>query len=173
MTDKKEKILQAALELFATEGYNATATSKIAKKAGVSEGLIFRHFNNKKGLLEALNNQVEDKIKIIFTPIFFETNSKEIIKKYIYLPFDFNPEEYNFWRLQFMLKWQNEYYNPDKLEPVLDKLTQAFLDLKYKEPQKEAFVLMQIIESISIIILREGIEVVLPYKKFLLEKYKV
>ena len=41
MTDKKEKILNAALELFANDGYNVTSTSKIAKTAGVSEGLIF------------------------------------------------------------------------------------------------------------------------------------
>ena len=47
MTDKQEKILQAALELFAKEGFKGTSTNKIAKKAGVSEGLIFRHFENK------------------------------------------------------------------------------------------------------------------------------
>lgn len=55
MTDKQEKILRAtALDLFANTGYNAASTSKIAQKASVSEGLIFRHCQNKKGLLDAL-----------------------------------------------------------------------------------------------------------------------
>ena len=54
MTNKKEKILLTALELFANEGFKSVTTSKIAKEAGVSEGLIFRHFENKKGLLNAL-----------------------------------------------------------------------------------------------------------------------
>ncbi|MEM6542898.1 MAG: helix-turn-helix domain-containing protein, partial [Bacteroidota bacterium] len=54
MTAKQEKILNAALELFAHEGYNVVSTSKIAQKAGVSEGLIFRHFESKQGLLNAI-----------------------------------------------------------------------------------------------------------------------
>ena len=37
MTEKQEKILQAALQLFAKEGYHATSTNKVAKLAGVSE----------------------------------------------------------------------------------------------------------------------------------------
>ena len=45
---KKEQILNAALELFANDGFTATSTSKVAKRAGVSEGLIFRHFGNKR-----------------------------------------------------------------------------------------------------------------------------
>ena len=49
MTEKQEKIVQSALQLFAQEGYHATSTSKVAKHAGVSEGLIFRHFRNKDG----------------------------------------------------------------------------------------------------------------------------
>ncbi len=54
MTEKQEKILQSALELFAKEGFHATSTNKVAKHAGVSEGLIFRHFGNKEGLLQAI-----------------------------------------------------------------------------------------------------------------------
>ena len=51
MTEKQENILNTALELFAKDGYDATSTSKIAKCAGVSEGLIFRHYGSKDGLL--------------------------------------------------------------------------------------------------------------------------
>ncbi len=47
----KAHISRVAMELFADHGYSATSTRKIAKVAGVSEGLIFHHFGTKLGLL--------------------------------------------------------------------------------------------------------------------------
>lgn len=51
MTPKQKKIIAAAIEMFAEKGYAATSTSEIAKKAGVAEGTIFRHYKTKKELL--------------------------------------------------------------------------------------------------------------------------
>ncbi|MBD1383333.1 TetR/AcrR family transcriptional regulator [Metabacillus arenae] len=51
LTEKQKKILAAAIESFAEKGYSATSTSEIAKKAGVAEGTIFRHYKTKKDLL--------------------------------------------------------------------------------------------------------------------------
>ena len=42
MTEKQEQILKTALQLFAEKGYDGTSTAKVAKAAGVSEGLIFQ-----------------------------------------------------------------------------------------------------------------------------------
>lgn len=46
----KEKIIEAAFELFSDRGYEATTTKNIAEKAGVNEVTIFRHFDTKKKL---------------------------------------------------------------------------------------------------------------------------
>jgi len=54
LTTKQAKILQAAAEMFAEKGYAATSTSEIAKRAGVAEGTIFRHYKTKKELLVEL-----------------------------------------------------------------------------------------------------------------------
>lgn len=51
LTDKQKKIILAAIESFSEKGYAATSTSEIAKKAGVAEGTIFRHYKTKKDLL--------------------------------------------------------------------------------------------------------------------------
>lgn len=51
LTDKQKKILVAAIESFSEKGYAATSTNEIAKKAGVAEGTIFRHYKTKKDLL--------------------------------------------------------------------------------------------------------------------------
>ena len=48
---RKDDIINAAVKLFAENGYAATPTSAVAKKAGVAEGLIFHHFKNKAGIL--------------------------------------------------------------------------------------------------------------------------
>jgi AcrR family transcriptional regulator len=51
---KQEALIQAALVLFATKGYEATTTREIAAAAGCAEGLIHRYFKGKAGLLPAL-----------------------------------------------------------------------------------------------------------------------
>ncbi|WNS77678.1 TetR/AcrR family transcriptional regulator [Bacillus sp. DTU_2020_1000418_1_SI_GHA_SEK_038] len=51
LTDKQKKIILAAIDSFSEKGYAATSTSEIAKKAGVAEGTIFRHYKTKKDLL--------------------------------------------------------------------------------------------------------------------------
>ena len=47
----RQRLARAALELFTTRGYHPTTTPLIAKKAGVAEGTIYRHFTNKQHLL--------------------------------------------------------------------------------------------------------------------------
>lgn len=50
-TDKQQKVLEAAIAMFAEKGYANTSTSEIARAAGVSEGTIFRHYGTKENLL--------------------------------------------------------------------------------------------------------------------------
>jgi len=54
MTEKQLNIICAAIELFSEKGFAATSTSEIAKRAGVAEGTIFRHYKTKKDLLLAI-----------------------------------------------------------------------------------------------------------------------
>jgi AcrR family transcriptional regulator len=41
--DKQQEILSAALQLFVANGFHGTATSKIAKEAGVANGTLFHY----------------------------------------------------------------------------------------------------------------------------------
>ncbi|HSH19451.1 MAG TPA: helix-turn-helix domain-containing protein, partial [Draconibacterium sp.] len=49
---KKDLILETALELFAENGFHATSISQIAKKAGISKGLTYNYFDSKKEILD-------------------------------------------------------------------------------------------------------------------------
>ncbi|CDN13580.1 Transcriptional regulator, TetR family [Richelia intracellularis] len=50
-TQTRDRILHAALKLFASQGFDGTTTRDLAKAANVAEGTIFRHFSNKKAIL--------------------------------------------------------------------------------------------------------------------------
>jgi len=52
--DRRELILDAALELFARQGISHTTIAQIAKAAGISKGLIYNYFTNKEALLEEI-----------------------------------------------------------------------------------------------------------------------
>ncbi len=53
--DRKRQLLEQSKQLFVTHGYQNTTTEKIARAAGVSEPVLYRHFESKKALfLEVL-----------------------------------------------------------------------------------------------------------------------
>lgn len=47
----KERVLDAAQQLFSRRGYAGTTTRDLAQTAGMAEGTLFRHFENKKAIL--------------------------------------------------------------------------------------------------------------------------
>ena len=47
----RQRILQAALRLFARQGYDRTTTKDLASAANIAEGTLFRHFPSKKAIL--------------------------------------------------------------------------------------------------------------------------
>ena len=50
----RQRLLDAALQLFTERGYDGAATRAIAALAGVNEVTLFRHFGSKKGLFQAM-----------------------------------------------------------------------------------------------------------------------
>ena len=49
-TQTRDRILNAARRLFASQGFDGTTTRDLAQTAGVAEGTLFRHFANKKAI---------------------------------------------------------------------------------------------------------------------------
>ncbi|GER68046.1 TetR family transcriptional regulator [Weizmannia acidilactici] len=91
LTDKKQKIMETAVALFAEKGYSNTPTSEIAKAAGVAEGTIFRHFGTKDNLLVAvivpfLKASIPSMAEELFTELmshdvfFFEDFLRELVR---------------------------------------------------------------------------------------------
>jgi AcrR family transcriptional regulator len=54
--DRKLAILTAALPLFARKGFAETTTKDLARAAGISEPLLYRHFASKEELYDAIQD---------------------------------------------------------------------------------------------------------------------
>ena len=57
-SDTKEKILEAALELFAELGYKGASVRKIASKVGIRESALYNHFKNKEEIFNEIINRI-------------------------------------------------------------------------------------------------------------------
>lgn len=55
--ERREQILDAALELFAERGYHGASTDEIARRAGISQPYVFRLFGTKKDLFIAVETR--------------------------------------------------------------------------------------------------------------------
>ena len=50
----KQRILDAALELFSTQGFEATSIAQIADAVGVRKASLYSHFDSKQDILDRL-----------------------------------------------------------------------------------------------------------------------
>lgn len=89
--NKKQQILDAAEFEFLTNGYEATKTTQIAKRAGVTHAMLHYYYQSKENLF---NKIFEDKIETLKAPIVALAQNKDIdlrdrIREIIELHFDF------------------------------------------------------------------------------------
>jgi AcrR family transcriptional regulator len=61
--NKKQTILKTAARLFAAQGFDGTTTLQISREAGVTEPLIYYHFNGKDDLFTRI---IESTARSIF-----------------------------------------------------------------------------------------------------------
>ena len=61
-SEKRDRVINAAIEEFARFPYEKASTNHIVEKAGISKGLLFHYFDNKQSLYEQLIGFVIDKM---------------------------------------------------------------------------------------------------------------
>jgi TetR/AcrR family fatty acid metabolism transcriptional regulator len=68
--DKRQRILDAAVRVFAKKGFYATRVSEVAKAAGVADGTIYLYFKSKEELLVSLfEDRVERLLAFLHTEL--------------------------------------------------------------------------------------------------------
>jgi TetR/AcrR family transcriptional regulator len=68
-TDKRERILDAALSEFVERGYDGTSTALIAERAGVAKALVFHYFSSKDALFLAVVDEVTTRAQAEFAHV--------------------------------------------------------------------------------------------------------
>ena len=64
--ERRDQLLDAAVTEFATNGFHATSTTAIAKRAGISQPYVYALYPNKHELFLAANLRVVDRIRTAF-----------------------------------------------------------------------------------------------------------
>ncbi len=155
MTDKQKSILESALTLFSEKGYSAVSTSLISKQANVSEGLIFRHFKDKRGLLNHLVSVWNDQFQVRITEIRSIEKPEQRIQAVMEMPFLINESDFPYWKLVFTLRWQNSELISEYMLILKEMLEEALKELKYTDAVSEADLIMAYFDGfISTVVLR-------------------
>ncbi|SHO60305.1 TetR/AcrR family transcriptional regulator [Algoriphagus zhangzhouensis] len=68
--NKEKLILDSAISLFTTKGFQATRMEDVAKKAGISKGLSYFYYKNKEDLFMALTKKAFDQLKDEFREVY-------------------------------------------------------------------------------------------------------
>ncbi len=61
---RKREIVDAAIKLFADDGYDETAVSDIVKEAGVAQGTFYYYFKSKEDILDEIAKRVVDQLNL-------------------------------------------------------------------------------------------------------------
>jgi len=122
--EKEEMIMQTALRLFASKGYETTSVSVIAKEAGISKGLMYNYFDSKEDLLKQII--IGNLYK--FLDYLQVENPQSIQKKEIIQFIDGNllqlKREPDFFKLYFSLAFQ-----PSVFALLEEEIMQVFMPL--------------------------------------------
>lgn len=62
MPQSQRKVLLAAIQLFADEGFTRTSTKAIAERAGVSQAVLFKYFHSKDELLHQITAPLTERL---------------------------------------------------------------------------------------------------------------
>lgn len=172
--NKKQSIAQAAEHLFATRGYDHTSTQLIAKEAGVSDALIFKHFGSKDKLLEYIIKTGYRRIVAQNRGMLQKRPPLEFIHNLLDLPAKLVAEEPQFWELQYRLTDMPLSLSEHGrfLQPVHNALVDAFKTLGYEFPEDETQLLLLLVDAIWKREVVQGADTTKAMRELMKKKYQ-
>jgi AcrR family transcriptional regulator len=104
--ESRERILAAALALFARQGYERTSIREIAREAGISQGLMYNYYAGKDELLGAIFARRMAAAREAFSLAPAEAPPGERIERLIRKSLALVGRDVEFWRLSYSLRMQ-------------------------------------------------------------------
>jgi len=171
------KILDASLELFAEQGYDATSISQIAEKAGISKGLIYNYFDSKLDLLKGMIDRLNEGESELMAKVIDE-DPKQMLKK-IFEAFFFEiRERTEVWKMIATISLQVDKFDfvhlmtVKKLQQYFDLFEMLLTQTGYPDPGQEAKLIAALFDGIGFhyLIARDDYPIE-EVEKFLIQKY--
>ena len=143
--EKKKVILEAALELFALHGFNNVSVSQLAKKAGISKGLIYTYFESKEEILRAMMKEVKETALARFEMPPEGRMTREGMIRVINLAIDLVLEDTDHYKLYFSIFSQPHVFNMlmDEMWEQAAPLMKMFADYFQKKGVEDPMAMMR------------------------------
>lgn len=151
----EETIANAALSLFIHEGYLNVTIDQIARKAGVSKGLMYNYFSGKEELLGFIIERIMKEVSGLGETILAEKDPIKKMKVMLTTTFSLLSEKGDFWRTIMPVITQKAISKKMEvqLKAILVSLTkdmkQMFKSCGVKNPEIEAYQLGALLDGIA------------------------
>jgi AcrR family transcriptional regulator len=152
----RTEILNAALELFATNGFHATSISQIAAKAGISKGLMYNYFKSKDDLLKQVIEEGFNVLNGLMLSLSGEKDARTALEKVIHLSFELIKNNVTYWKLYMSLMLQSvaqkeiESLMMKFRDESIEELSRLFGAIGDNEPYLKAFALGTQLDGIGL-----------------------
>jgi len=150
---KKQLIMDTALELFAENGFHSTSISQIATKAGISKGLTYNYFKSKNEVLNEIMdqgfNEIYDNLDINKDGILTEEEFIFFIKQ----NFQLLRDNMHHWKLFFSLMLQpkvsQSFYTKyeEKAAPIFNMFFAFIKKQGSKDPESDFMAIAAMLEG--------------------------
>jgi len=155
--ERRQLILEAALETFSERGYEGSTIKKIADRAGVNQALIYQHFKNKEDLYKSILNKAPSQ----FLPrkevdkMMEGKSDKEVLNRFVHRYLKLMRSNEKLVKFINLGQWENpqvfefQYFQEDKspIKILADYLSKRIQEGKFrkKNPRLSARILIGLI----------------------------
>jgi len=151
---RKRQIMDTALRLFASEGYDHCSISMLAEQAGISKGLMYNYFNSKEALLSEIIEDGMREVLDLFDPNHDGVLTSEELESFIRRVFSAIRTNMEFWVLYISVLFQpgvRELLKEQQLIRYLERFTPILTDYfrrkGFEDPELEMLTLSALIEG--------------------------
>ena len=152
----KQKLLDAAMTLFESQGYFATTVADITAEAGVSKGLVYNYFASKEALLVALLENATSQMASVAETLTPSDSIETSLSRFLDRLFDFLETEKRFLKLQLTLMLMPELQQvvhasqQERATQLLNILHAWFRQAKVRQPKVKARLFLAMLDGVAL-----------------------
>ena len=157
---RRFQIMEAALKLFALEGYGHASISRLAAEVGMSKGLMYNYFESKEALLAAIIEHGMSEIMDLFDPDHNGILEPEEMEGFIRKIFETVRGHQEYWILFISVLLQpnvKEHLKDNSIalsmEKFMQMLFQYFEKRGFEDPALEMVTFSALIEGFGVLLI--------------------